>query len=107
MVKKSLTVGFGGADAPATRTGAAAVVKESVDGKVKTITWGDGDMKRLKIKKKKKKSTGIKKGFGAEFDKELFRTILRKAYRCYPDADVNEIAHLAMEVYKKKQHIEL
>jgi len=55
MVKKSITVGAGGAQAPTDRTGGSATVKESVDKKVRTITWGNNDMDRLKIKKKKKK----------------------------------------------------
>jgi len=115
-MKKTLTAGYGGADAPSTRSGGGARVKEALDSKIKQLTWDDDDMDRLNLKKKKKKlkkSDLIKvreilvKRIDVEAEreknKEFFKSILKKTKKSYPDLDMNEIVFIATEVMKKSR----
>lgn len=124
---KSLTIGYSGKEAPADKIGAGAATKEDLDYAVKIVTWGQGELLNMGINTKKKKkiiksileikkqfpqynSRGIANCFISkikqreqrENDKQLFKSILDKTKKCYPDISFENIVYLATEVYKKQ-----
>jgi len=78
---KAMAAGTGSAQAPASRTGGAAMTVESLEGKEKDVTYGE--------KKKKAK-------------KDMLKSLMKSLKEAYPNTDPLELAEMVVESFLDK-----
>lgn len=81
FAQKALAAGVGQADAPATRTGGSAMMKESLESNPKSVTYGE---------KKKKDKKGV------------LKSLLKSLREAYPNEDPYKLSELALETLIEK-----
>jgi hypothetical protein len=115
-IEKTLSIGHSGADAPATRTGGGALARESLDGGVKDTkkrkkkkcmdkSDEDDDQREAEEAELKKLKGMTKKAISDSPEgRKLFKSIVLRLMKRWPDGDLNHVMTNVYNYIDKKIH---
>jgi hypothetical protein len=86
---KMLSVGYGGAGAPASRTGGSAMTPEHVEDKLKVTTFSDKSKSNKSEEDKQKR-------------KEILKSLINRVQKSYPNLPYEKVVEYCMEVFRNK-----